>query len=75
MYSRSGWYAGVVAIWLSVIALGCIVTYFLFRLPWHPYLLDVLAMALWITLGFAMAGPWSYASHRRDVEDVEPPPS
>ena len=70
MYSRTGWYARVGAIWIVAVAAGCGVSYLLFRLPWHPYLVWVLDLFVWLTLGFALAGPWSYASYLKEQDEV-----
>jgi hypothetical protein len=70
MYSKFGWYARVGMIWVAALAAGCGISYLLFRLPWHPYIVWVMDMALWITLGFALAGPWSYESYLREQDET-----
>jgi hypothetical protein len=69
MYSKAGWYARAGAIWAAAIAAGCGISYLLFLLPVHRYLLGLIDAALWVGIGSALAGPWSYATYVQETEN------
>jgi hypothetical protein len=71
MHTKTGWYAWAGAIWIGALAAGGGLSYMLFLLPWHPYLLGVIDTAVWLGLGFSLSGPWSYASYVRRAEQRE----
>jgi hypothetical protein len=69
--SRFQWYLSLTVGTILLVGIGGGITRAVDRLPLHPMVGGMLVAFVWISMGAALAGPWSYSRYGSRTEDVQ----